>query len=117
MKKEYFIEEPNIERKVGARVKKDTEFHFCSENVEQVIKDLKMETLLTQHGDNGTNAYTSKSLITIELNEGDILLFDETRGFYLPAIPMTTYEEAIENLSIMRDVNIPEEDFEEKKDV
>lgn len=117
MKKEYFVEQPSIEMKVGVKVTKETETHYKTDTVEQVLKDLKLETILDQSGTNGFNAYSSKSYLHIELNEGDILLFDEKRGFYLPSFPVTTIEDAIADISSLQDVNYPEEEFEEKNDV
>ena len=117
MKKEYFCEQPNMEIKPGVKVTKDTQMHYKTENVEQVLKDLKLETIMDADGSNGINTYKSKTYIEIDLNDGDILLFDESRGFYLPAIPMTTIEDAIADLTAMKDIPQPEEDFKEEPDV
>ncbi len=116
MKKEYFVEQPSIEMKPGAKVTKDSEHHYKSESVEQVLKDLVLETILTQAGTNGINTYSSKSYIRIELNEGDILLFDKNRGFYLPSFPVTTIEDAIADISSLEEVHYPEEEFKEVDD-
>lgn len=104
MKLEFFVEQPNIELKKGIKVTKDTELHFKSNISEQVLKDLVLETILDQEGSNGVNTYKSKSYMTINLNDGDILLFDENRGYYMPSIPVTTIEEAIEDISSLKDV-------------
>lgn len=117
MKKEYFVEKPNMELKIGVKVTKETEHHYKTDSVEQVLKDLKLETIVDGEGSNGINAYKSKTYIEIELNDGDILLFDERRGFYLPAIPMTTVDDAIADLTALKDIPCPEEDFEEAPDV
>ena len=104
MQLDFFVEQPNIELKKGIKVTKDTELLYKSENVEQVLKDLKLETILDQEGSNGVNTYKSKSYMTINLNDGDILLFDEGRGYYMSSIPVTTIEEAIEDISSLKDV-------------
>ena len=104
MKLDFFVEQPNIELKKGIKVSKDTELLYKNENVEQVLKDLKLETILDQEGSNGVNTYKSKSYMTINLNDGDILLFDEGRGYYMAPIPVTTIEEAIEDISSLKDV-------------
>lgn len=117
MKKEYFVEQPNMEIKTGVKVTKETEFHYKTDSVEQVLKDLKLETIVSGEGTNGINTYKSKSYIEINLNDGDILLFDENRGFYLSAIPMTTLDNAIMDLTAMKDIPQPEEEFKEAEDV
>lgn len=117
MKKEFFIEQPNMEIKVGVKVTKETEHHYKTESVEQVLKDLKLETILDAEGSNGINTYKSKTYIEIKLNDGDILLFDESRGFYLPNISMTTVDEAVMDLTALKDVPQPEEEFKETQEV
>ena len=84
MKFELFVDQPSLELHKGIQVKKDTELAYKSERVEQFLKDLRLDTILDDEGTNGINTYKSKSHITIQLNEGDILLFDEVRGYYLP---------------------------------
>lgn len=104
MKKELFVEQPNIDLKVGVKVSKDTELTYSNEKVEQTLKDLTLETILTDEGTNGINTYTSKSYIKITLNEGDILLFDEDRGYYMPPYPMSSIEDAISDIESLREV-------------
>ena len=111
--KELFIEQPSIDLLIGVKVKKDTEVHFENAKVEQVIKDLTLETILNDKGTNGFNSYESKSYIKIQLNEGDILLFDEERGYYLPKFPVTTVEEAIEAIESVKELRL-EQEVEEK---
>ena len=102
MKKEFFVEQPNIELKVGIRVIKETELSYKNEKVEQAIKDLVLETILDDAGTNGINTYESKSYLKINLNEGDILLFDEKRGYYMPPYPMSSIEDAICDIESLR---------------
>lgn len=109
MKFELFVDQPSLDLKKGIRVKKDTEVAYKSDNVEQLLKDLKLDTILDEAGSNGFNSYKSKSHISISLNEGDILLFDEQRGFYLPNYPKTTIEQAIEDISSLKDITLADE--------
>ena len=102
--KKLFVEQPNLELKVGIQVTKETELTYKHDNVEQVLKDLKLETILDETGSNGINTYHSKSYLEIQLNEGDILLFDENRGYYMPKYPMSTIEDAISDIESLRDI-------------
>ena len=74
MKHELFVEQPSTDLKAGIVVKKETELHFKNERVEQVLKDLILETITNNEGThNGINAFKTKSYIHLGLNEGDIL--------------------------------------------
>ena len=108
MKHELFVEQPNIELKKGIKVTKETEFSYKNDKVEQELKELKLETILSDEGTNGINTYKSKSYLQINLNEGDILLFDENRGYYMPPYPMESIEEAISDIESLRGIELNE---------
>ena len=103
---ELFVDQPSLELYKGIQVKFDTEVSFKNENVEQYLKNLKLETILNEEGTNGVNSYKSKSHISISLNEGDILLFDPSRGYYLPPYPKTTIQQAIEDISSLKGLKL-----------
>lgn len=108
IKRELFVEQPNIDLKVGIKVTKDTEIMYKNEKVDQVLKDLKLETMLEDEGTNGVNTYKSKTYISINLNAGDILLFDENRGYYMPPYPVESVEDAISDISSLKDIKLNE---------
>ena len=110
--KQFFVEQVNLDLKVGIRVKKDTELSYKTEKVEQVLKDLKLETILTDEGSNGINTYESKTYLKINLNEGDILLFDEGRGYYMPPYPVESIEDAISDIESLKGMEYKEEEKE-----
>lgn len=103
MKHRLFVEQPNLEMKPGISVTKDTELIYKNETVEQVVKDLKFETIKQEKGTNGINAYETKSLIKIGLNESDILLFDKRIGYYLPYTPVSSIDDAIDDIESLRE--------------
>lgn len=102
MKLALFVEQPNIDVKEGIRVTKETSLTFSNGKVEQELKDLKLETIVEEEGSNGINTYKSKSYISINLNDGDILLFDEDRGYYMPPYPMESIDDAISDIESLR---------------
>lgn len=110
MKFELFVDQPSLELNKGIQVHKETEVAFKNENVEQFLKDLKLDTILDEEGSNGINSYKSKSHISITLNDGDILLFDPSRGYYLPPYPKTTIQQAIDDISSLKGVKLSEEE-------
>lgn len=104
MKHELFVEQPVLDLKEGIRVSEDTELLYKNETVEQVLKDLVLETIKDDAGSNGINTYTSKSYLRINLNPGDILLFDEARGYYMSPYPMRSIDDAICDICSLEDL-------------
>ena len=108
MKHELFVEQPNIDLKKGIKVTKETKFKYSNERVEQELNDLVLETMLEEEGTNGINTYKSKSYLRINLNEGDVLLFDENRGYYMPPYPVESIEDAISDIESLRGITLDE---------
>jgi hypothetical protein len=104
MKHEMFVEQPVLDLKEGVRVTEETELYYKNEKVEQTLKELVLETIIDDAGSNGVNTYTSKSYIKINLNAGDILLFDEKRGYYMPPYPVTGIDDAISDINSLADI-------------
>ena len=104
MKHELFVEQPVLDLKEGLRVSQETELLYKNEKVEQVLKNLVLETILDDAGSNGINTYKSKSYLSINLNPGDILLFDENRGYYMPPYPVASIDDAISDITSLSDI-------------
>lgn len=104
MKHELFVEQPVLDLKEGIRVAAETELLYKNEKVEQVLKNLVLETILDDSGTNGINTYKSKTYLSINLNPGDILLFNEQRGYYMPPYPVTSIDDAISDISSLSDI-------------
>lgn len=104
MKHELFVEQPVLDLKEGIKVTAETELLYKNDKVEQVLKNLVLETILDDEGTNGINTYKSKSYLSINLNPGDILLFDEHRGYYMPPYPVTTIDDAISDITSLSDI-------------
>ena len=96
-----FISKPSIDMYGGIKVTKDTTLEYKNENVEQVLKDLvfKSKTIVKGEG------YESEYNTTIQLKEGDVLIFEEEgRGYIKPVEQFVTVEEAIEELEHIKGV-------------
>jgi hypothetical protein len=104
MKHELFVEQPVLDLKEGIKVTAETELLYKNEKVEQVLKNLVLETILDDAGSNGINSYKSKSYLSINLNPGDILLFDENRGYYMPSYPVVSIDDAISDINSLSDI-------------
>ena len=89
----YYVMRPDLTPYEGITVTKDTDIEYENENVKQTIKNLKLISESTFENDK----YTTYSKIEINLEEGDILLFEnEYRGYFLPKdVSIGTIKDAI----------------------
>ena len=96
-----FINKPSIDMYPGIKVVKSTEFEFKNENVEQTLKDLVFRSITRVKGE----GYESEYRTTINLQEGDVLIFEgEGRGYIKPVESFVTVSEAIEELEHIEDL-------------
>lgn len=89
-----FIRQPNIHTIPGIVVDKTTEINFEREGLKQTIKDLALHSEMVLRGEN----YEGRTEATVYLEEGDVLLFDESRGYLKPTESFMTVEDAIKEL-------------------
>lgn len=98
---EVFIRKPMIDLYAGIRVDKDTVLEYKNENVKQTVKDLVLHSVTKVTGE----GYKSKYDTTIQLKEGDVLVFEEEgRGYIKPVEAFVTIAEAIEDLTNIKDL-------------
>lgn len=107
----YYVLRPDLTPYEGQKVDKTSHFEFKGEDVEQKLKNLKLTTIKKSKGDR----WETESKMVLNLNEGDILLFEnENRGWFLPAEPIGTIETAIKDLSGLA-VALDGKDYEVKE--
>ena len=96
-----FIRKPSIDMFAGIKVTKDTDLEYKNENVKQTMKDLVLHSVTKVTGE----GYKSKYDTTIQLKEGDVLIFeDEGRGYIKPVEEFVTIAEALEDLENIKDL-------------
>lgn len=96
-----FIRKPDIDMLAGITVDKDTVLEYKNENVDQTLKDLVFHSITTVKGDNFTSTYDT----TINLKDGDVLIFEEEgRGYVKPVEEFMTVKQAIEELENIKDL-------------
>jgi hypothetical protein len=96
-----FVRKPSIDLYPGIRVDKDTVLEYKNENVKQTLKNLVFHSVTKVKGD----GFTSKYDTTINLKEGDILIFEaEGRGYIKPVEQFVTIEEAIKDFEHIKDL-------------
>ena len=94
------MRQPNIDMVAGIKVDKDTDITYENEGIKQTIKDLVLHSVMTIKGENYESTYDT----TINLSEGDVLVFEEEgRGYIKPVETFMTVEEAIEELECVRE--------------
>lgn len=98
-----FVVKPRLDLYEGVLVNKDTKEEYKNERVEQKIENLTLHSIIEEKNSTGANEYESKSYLTIQLNEGDILLFNEEKGYFLPNVPMSTIDDAITDVTVLKD--------------
>lgn len=104
MRHEIFVEQPVLNLKEGIKVAADTVLSYKNDKVDQNLKNLVLNTFMVEEGSNGINTYTSESKLSISLNPGDILLFNESRGYYMPPYPVVSIDDAISDISSLSDI-------------
>lgn len=98
---EVFIRKPSIDLYSGIRVDKTTTLEYKNENVKQTVKDLVFRSVTKVKGE----SYKSKYDTTIQLKEGDVLIFEEEgRGYIKPVEQFVTIAEAIEDFENIKGV-------------
>lgn len=98
---EVFIRKPSIDLYPGVRVDKDTVLEYKNEHVEQELRDLTFHSVTKVKGEEFESVYDT----VIHLKDGDILVFEEEgRGYIKPVEPFVTIEEAISDLSNIKDL-------------
>ena len=96
---EIFIRKPNIDKYQGITVKKDTQIKYKNEYVEQSLENLVFKTKTKIKGD----GFKSVCTTTINLEEGDVLLFEEEeRGYIKPIEDFVKIDEAINDLECIK---------------
>lgn len=96
-----FIRKPSIDLMPGIRVTKGTEIEYKNKNVKQTVRNLVLHSVTKIEGE----GYKSKYDTTVQLNEGDVLVFEENgRGYIKPVEEFVAIEEAIDDLTNIKDL-------------
>lgn len=98
---ERFIMKPIVNLYPGIRVTKDTVLEYKNDKVEQKVEELVLHSIIRT----SSEKYESVSNVKVNLEEGDILIFeDEGRGYVLPVEQFCTIAEAIDDLENIKDL-------------
>jgi hypothetical protein len=96
-----FIRKPSIDMYAGIKVDKDTKLEYKNDNVEQTLENLVFHSVTKVKGESYESTYDT----TINLNVGDVLIFEEEgRGYIKPVDSFVTVAEAVEELNCIVDM-------------
>ena len=90
----YYVEKPDLRPYEGKRVDEKTHFTFKNDKVDQKLENFKFVSIYTTK----TPKFTTTTKIEINLDKGDVLLFEsENRGWFLPSdtTPVEEIKDAI----------------------
>jgi hypothetical protein len=93
-----FMLRPDISLYPGIRVDKDTKLEHHTENVDQSLENLVFHSVQRVKGD----TYESTWETTVQLKEGDILIFDDGK-YVKPVESFVSIQEALEDIHSMED--------------
>lgn len=101
---ERFIMKPSVTLYPGVRVNKDTALEYKNDKVEQKVENLVLHSIYRT----SSEKCESVSDVKVNLEEGDILIFEESRGYVLPVEQFCTIAEAIEDFENIKDLGVSE---------
>lgn len=105
-KNELFTLKPSLKQYYGRTVTKDMAFDEKTDDgsVHQTLKDLVLTTEINKQTEYGEVKSTEKSVLTQELPEGTILIWDENFGYILPDRPFYKLKDLEEEISQVKDI-------------
>lgn len=87
---ELFIVKPSLKQHYGRTITKETEFDEYTEDksVHQTLKDLVLTTEIKRENEYNDIKSTENSVLTQEIPEGTILIWNEIDGYIIPNVPV-----------------------------
>lgn len=106
MENELFTIKPSLRQYYGRTVKKDTEFDEYTEDkkVHQTLKNLLLTTEIKRETEFEGVKSTEHSILTQELPEGIVLIWNENEGYIIPNREMYKLEDLKEEIKQIEDI-------------
>ena len=105
-KNEVFTIRPSLKQYYGRTVTKEMEFDECTDDktVHQTLKDLLLTTEITRESEYEGVKSTEKSILTQELPEGTILIWNEEQGYILPNVQVYKLKDLKEEIAQVEEI-------------
>lgn len=103
---ELFTIKPSLRQYYGRTVTKEMEFDEKTDDgsIHQTLKNLVLTTEINKETEFAGIKSTEKSVLTQELPEGTILIWDETAGYILPDREVYKLSDLKEEVNQMEDI-------------
>lgn len=105
-KNELFTIKPSLHQYYGRTVTKETEFDEYTDDktVHQTLKDLVFTTEINKESEYNGVKSTEKSVLTQELPEGTILIWDKLQGYIIPNLEFYKLKDLKEEISQVEEI-------------
>lgn len=106
MKNELFTIKPSLHQYYGRTITKDVEFDEYTDDktVHQTLKDLVLTTEITRDSEYEGVKSTEKSVLTQELPEGTVLIWNEQQGYILPNVQVYKLKDLKEEIAQVEEI-------------
>lgn len=94
---EKYVAKPDITFNLGIKVDEKTELTYKNDFIVQDLKKLKLHSKAKTYVKEALRPYKISKEVTLELEKGDILLFEEDRGYFFPNDNYCEPKEAMED--------------------
>ena len=103
---ELFTIKPTLRQYYGRTVTKEMEFDESTDDktIHQTLKDLVLTTEINKESEYNGIKSTEKSVLTQELPEGTILIWNEMTGYILPDRAMYKLEDLEKEISQVKEI-------------
>lgn len=115
MNNELFIVKPSLKQHYGRTVTKEMEFDEYTDDktIHQTLKDLVLTTEINKESEFEGVKSTEHSVLTQELPEGTILIWNELDGYIMPNVAVYKMEDLEEEIKTIKDIY---KDINQKKE-
>ena len=106
MNNELFTVKPSLSQYYGRTVTKDTKFDETTENgeVHQTLENCVLTTEINREWTQGEIKNTYHSVLTEELPEGTVLIWNENDGYIVPNVAMYKIKDLEEEIRTIKEI-------------
>ena len=106
MNNELFIVRPSLKQHYGRTITKETEFDEYTEDktIHQTLKNLVLTTEINKENEFEGVKSTEHSILTQELPEGTILIWNELDGYVMPNVAVYKLKDLEEEIKEVKEI-------------
>mgnify|MGYP007013870131 CR=1 FL=1 len=106
MNNELFTVKPSLTQHYGRTITKETEFDEYTEDkkIHQTMKNLVLTTEIDSETEYNGIKSTEHSVLTQEMPEGTILIWNEVQGYVIPNVPVYKLKDLEEEIKQVKEI-------------